>query len=369
MPVPSSYLPSRSDLLQVREAPGAHRVGLRAAVSVTVPVLLVLAVGHPQFAPYATFGAFTSLYGRTSQHLYRVQMQASAAVSLTLAVLTGVLVGSLDHPEWVTVLVAALIAATGDVIARANSYHPPGPLFMVFAFGTIAAIPQHVDDLWVAALVCGGSALFSMLVGVAGVALRPGQLRTVWQEAERLRASVTGSWKPLGLALSVVLAGSTAIALGIGHPYWAMIAAVAPMTAPHVTMQVTRGIQRTMGTTVGLVLAWILLAPHLSPWWTVVVVALLQFITELVVGRNYALACIFITPMALLMGTLGHRTDIGTLLFDRGVETLVGSAVAIALVLVGHHLRERHKDRVLDALDGLARSRFDRSGHKTHPGG
>ncbi|HIW29726.1 MAG TPA: FUSC family protein [Candidatus Luteococcus avicola] len=213
-------------------------------------------------------------------------MQASAAVSLTLAVLTGVLVGSLDHPEWVTVLVAALIAATGDVIARANSYHPPGPLFMVFAFGTIAAIPQHVDDLWVAALVCGGSALFSMLVGVAGVALRPGQLRTVWQEAERLRASVTGSWKPLGLALSVVLAGSTAIALGIGHPYWAMIAAVAPMTAPHVTMQVTRGIQRTMGTTVGLVLAWILLAPHLSPWWTVVVVALLQFITELVVGRK-----------------------------------------------------------------------------------
>lgn len=68
----------------------------------------------------------------------------------------------------------------------------------------------------------------------------------------------------------------------------------------------------------------------------VLVVVVLQVGTELVVGRNYALALLFITPMALLMGQLGSSQDAGRLLLDRGVETLIGGLVAIGLLVVEH---------------------------------
>lgn len=84
-----------------------------------------------------------------------------------------------------------------------------------------------------------------------------------------------------------------------------------------------------------------LLTLGLGPVATVLVVVVLQVLTELVVGRNYGLAMLFITPMALLMGQLAAPRPAGSLLLDRGVETVVGGLVAIAIVLLEESLRRR----------------------------
>jgi hypothetical protein len=57
---------------------------------------------------------------------------------------------------------------------------------------------------------------------------------------------------------------------------------------------------------------------------------------ELLVGRNYALALLFITAMALLMSQLGTSQPTGDLLLDRGVESAIGAAAAIVLLVVEH---------------------------------
>jgi len=49
------------------------------------------------------------------------------------------------------------------------------------------------------------------------------------------------------------------------------------------------------------------------------------------VGRNYAIALIAVTPLALLMIQLVAPAPAGELLVDRGVETLIGAAVGILL--------------------------------------
>jgi hypothetical protein len=41
----------------------------------------------------------------------------------------------------------------------------------------------------------------------------------------------------------------------------------------------------------------------------VLAVVVLQVVTELLVGRNYALALLFITPMAMLMGQIAAPPD------------------------------------------------------------
>ena len=313
-------------LLHVRPVRGAHRVALRVGISVLVPLLTVLAVGHPGWSVYAVFGAFTSFYGRNHVHLSRAAMQASAGATLAVAIVLGVLVGSLESRAWVAVPVAAAVAAVGAVLAAAQDWHPPGPLFLVFAFGAVASAPHALSDVPVAAVVAGLSSLFALLVGNVGSVVRrqrsrPARLAHVW------------SWEPLRYALAVAVAGGTATAVGIGHPYWAMVAAVAPLSAEGVTAQLVRAGHRIIGTLLGLLISAVLLAPELSPYATVLVVAALQIVTELLVGRNYGLALLFITPMALLMGQLAAARPVGQLLFDRGVETVIGAAVGGALVL------------------------------------
>ncbi|MCW3843613.1 FUSC family protein [Micromonospora yasonensis] len=321
-------------LLHVRRVPGAHRVALRAGVSVLVPLLAVLAAGHPEWSVYAVFGAFTSLYGRNHVHLSRAAMQASAGAALTGSIVLGVLVGSAPSRAWVAVPVAAAVAALGAVLAAAQDWHPPGPLFLVFAVGAVASAPHVLADVPVAAAVAGLSSLFALLVGNVGSLFRR-------QRSRPARLAYGWSWQPARYALAVLLAGGTATAVGIGHPYWAMVAAVAPLSAEGLTAQLVRAAHRILGTLLGLLISAVLLAPHLSAYATVLVVAVLQIVTELLVGRNYGLALLFITPMALLMGQLAVARPAGPLLFDRGVETAIGAVIGGAIVLGEPWLRAR----------------------------
>ncbi|WP_204164717.1 FUSC family protein [Nocardioides daejeonensis] len=78
--------------------------------------------------------------------------------------------------------------------------------------------------------------------------------------------------------------------------------------------------------------AALLLALQLGPVGVVLTVIVLQFVTEMLVGKNYGLALLFITPLALLIGQLAVERPAGSLLLDRGIETLIGSAVALVMV-------------------------------------
>jgi hypothetical protein len=322
------------DFLHVREERGAHRVALRAGISVLVPLLTVVALGRPEWSPYAAFGAFTSLYGRNHVHLSRAVMQLSAGAALTVSVVLGVLVGCLDSRAWAGVAGAALVAAAGSAVASAQDWHPPGPLFLVFAFGAAASVPHVPSDVPVAALVAGAGALFAVFVGnVGGYARR--------QRSRPARLSWRWTWEPLRFAVAALVAGGVATASGIGHPYWAAVAAVAPLSAPDAAARVVRAGNRIIGTLFGLATSAALLALPLSPLVTVLVVAALQVVAELLVGRHYGLALLFITPIALLMGQIAAPRPTGELLFDRGVETVIGACVGMAIVLLAERARHR----------------------------
>jgi hypothetical protein len=323
----------------VRRIPPASGVAFRAGISVLVPLLAVVALGHLDWSPYAAFGAFTAIYGRNHVHLSRAAMQASAGAAFTASVIAGVLVGSGSSRAWVAVGAAAVVAAVGAALAKAQDWHPPGPMFLVFAFGAVASAPHVLADVPVAAGVTAASALFALVVGslaglVWGEPSRPSRPRSVW------------TWNSVRCAVAVLLAGGTATAVGIGHPYWAMVAAVAPLSAPGITHQVVRAGHRIVGTLGGLLTAAVVLTLALAPVPMVLAIAVLQVATEWLIGRNYALALLFITPMALLMGQIAAPRPVGSLLFDRAVETVIGAVIGLLIILAGVLLHRRAEGRV-----------------------
>ena len=63
-----------------------------------------------------------------------------------------------------------------------------------------------------------------------------------------------------------------------------------------------------------------------------VLVVVLQFVVELLVARHYALAVVFITPLALLQGALATGQldgPVAGLLAGRLIETAIGCTLAV----------------------------------------
>ena len=63
----------------------------------------------------------------------------------------------------------------------------------------------------------------------------------------------------------------------------------------------------------------------------VLLVAACSFGVELLVGRNYGIAMVFVTPLALLAVHLATPTPVEQLLVDRLVESIIGALIGIGV--------------------------------------
>ncbi|MFE2969703.1 FUSC family protein [Streptomyces sp. NPDC059340] len=166
-----------------------------------------------------------------------------------------------------------------------------------------------------------------------------------------------GPLAPIALrtALGCALAGYASLALGVGRPYWALVTA-ASLYQANVTLTWSRGVQRVVGNLIGVLLFAVLAPPaHLSQTVLVLLCLALNFGAEALIGRNYWLGSICVTPMALLITEFARVQQPGELMTDRVADTLVGALVGFAAAVVVTN--RRAGDRIEDALDAVERAR------------
>src|SRR5690606_27842978 len=96
------------------------------------------------------------------------------------------------------------------------------------------------------------------------------------------------------VALCAALAALLAHAAGWPYPAWAAIGAVAVLQGAHLPGAVHRAWQRTLGTIVGAFIAWSILSASPSFWTLLLAVAVLQILTESVIGFNYGFGQAFV---------------------------------------------------------------------------
>ncbi|MET4097219.1 FUSC family protein [Arthrobacter sp. UYCu712] len=340
-------------------APGNkdHQVALRCAAGVFVPLTTLVLLGRLDLAVFASFGAFTGIYGRHEPHAQRFVTQLRAGMLMLLIMLlaaltarTGVALGlSTTETIWMQVAATALVAGGCSLLVAFWRLRPAGSLFHIFAFAAIASIPSQ-PPLWQGMAVAVLTIALSLLIGMSARVAR--RRRTPWarpQAATLSPAEKRAAWlESLGYLVAAGLAGTIATLagerLGFGHNYWAMVAAVVPLAGHTTRHRVSRGVQRIVGTAVGLVLLAGILLLQPAPWQTVLVIAACQFGAEMFIARQYVLAQIFVTPLALISTLLVAPSAPGLLLRDRILETVIGAAVGIGVVLaptVWRRLRAR----------------------------
>ena len=325
-------------LVQLPPGPGPRlAIAVRAAVSIAVPFGALTLLGHEALGLQAASGAFIALFVAGAAAAERAKV-----LPLVGAVLLGcAALGTLLAPwHWLLNAGLVVVAILTSTLAFAFRLGPPGPVFFVLVYGLAANITAVIDGARITPpgpflLALSGGMLFSYLVALTPLVRRSERAR----EVRPLRELLPGPWvgpgeRELVLRIAVVAVLGAAVSVLFIDPhraYWTVSAGVAVVGLSAVRIHsLGRGLHRTVGTVLGAAL-YLAIAPLAQfPLALVLLFPLLQFMIEIVVVRNYALALVFITPLVLLItGAATGGGDLFGTAWERVLDTLIGSLIAI----------------------------------------
>jgi len=317
------------------------RAALRVGASVGLPLWALYASGHIHFAVYAAFGALTSLYGHSETIQRRVETQVVVGAALVATLAAAAVYSAAQGPEWLLSVMLAVVVVGAGTLGAVMGWVPRGEIFFILVLLVIAGIPLTADEILPAVATGAAAAGFSILL----TALEPNGAVDARSLALGVRRRTQAGSAALDrtrhaiviaiAALAVTGAWVLVLALDIGHPFWAPIAVAALMPALTPADALRRTIHLLSGTLGGVCIAAVLFAQEPGALALIIIIALCQAVAELVVARNYALALLFITPLAIGMSNLGRNLPWSPLLIERLVEAGLGAAVAVVAIIIG----------------------------------
>ena len=236
--------------------------------------------------------------------------------------------------------ILALLCGTLFYIVTVGDFGPPGALIFIFAASvsmgqvdTFASVLERTTATAVAA------ALAWLVVMITDV------FRHDTPAAQDWFKSRPASHKLIAVARMVLgsaVAAYVAYAFGGQHAGWAAMGAVAVLQGSHLHISMSRALQRTIGNVLGALLVALVLLSQPSVWTIIGLVALLSFATETIIGSNYGLGQVLVTPMALFMSYLAAPDLAGmAMVQERVVDTLIGTAVGICFAILFSTLDDR----------------------------
>lgn len=320
----------------------ATLAGLQAAVTAAIALPLVHLSPWPHLIGFASLGALVALFGRFAPSRRRLRILVLCGLCQVLAVGVMSAAAWLGAPMGLQMLILALACGVFLFVCVTGRFGAPGPLIFVFAAGASMSaglqFEQVVERMAATAIV----AALAWVVCAASEAFHqhPTDDHRFPQEPHhRLRSRLMAAARSaVGAGMAIFLS----TAFGANHPAWAAMGALAVMQGSHLHITMNRALQRMAGTVVGALLAWVLLMQEPSVWIVIAVLVVFQLLTEMVIGINYAVGQVLVTPMALLMTHLGAGQTVGPELApERVLDTMLGAAVGIIMSVLLSTLDDR----------------------------
>ncbi|MDB5489690.1 MAG: hypothetical protein JWQ58_3405 [Reyranella sp.] len=317
---------------------------IRVAVSVGLPLLALYAIGRLDLAVYAAFGGLAMLYGHSEPAKQRVESQIVAGTGLVVTIAVAMAYSAAQAPVAVLGVLLALTVIAAVTLGAVMRWMPRGEMFFVLVLLIIAAIPAKWESLPLAIAVGAGGAAFSVLLamlhligGPAGEPKPDGWRRRIvagYADLDRQQHLVLLATATLGVLAAWVLA----LALGIGHPFWAAVTVAALMPALAAKDVWRRTIYLMLGTLGGVAIATGLFSFNPGHLVLIAIIVVCQGIAEIAVSRNYGVALLFFCPLAIAMSNLSRDAPWPPILADRVFEAALGTAIAFLTIFVGRRI-------------------------------
>ncbi|MNU25638.1 hypothetical protein D3C71_139880 [compost metagenome] len=301
-----------------------------AALSVGIPLIVGLLTGNLKNSLVSSMGGLVILYYAPSLPLAsRMITLLTCAFGFMLSYTIGLF---FSFNPYVSAIIFGLWAMSVHWIVSFFKTKPPGNFFFIMMASMascqpfdLAAIPQKIGLL-------GLGSMLACLLGVAyGLLMLKKQAPASAQNISvTIRNNQYTSLVESGImGLFMFAALLTGHLLAFKNPYWIPISCLAVMQGVSRVHIWRRAVHRVIGTLVGLGLCWLALSISKTPLSICISIIILQFVVELLIGRHYALAVIFITPMTLLLAEAANPLvqDPNHLLSARITDILVGSLI------------------------------------------
>ncbi|TDY46263.1 fusaric acid resistance family protein [Alicyclobacillus sacchari] len=334
----------------VRKAPWPWRRAIGAGLCLFVPLLTATLAHRPLWGLLATIGGFTGIY-TAAIPLRRLALKL-AIVALGLSISLGLGTVSAGSPGTIAI-VFAFVGGCATFLCGSLQVAPPGPFFFIMAcaIGTGMPVEPTLAPERMGIALIGGTIAWIISMAIAwGLSLRQPHHQTepakhlmrrapVQIAAARLRLAihVRSPYMMAGIRMAVGICCAVlfAYALGNTRPYWVPIGCAATLIGTTVMGTIHRAMQRALGTTLGVFIAGAILSIHPSYIVLACIVFALQTVTELLIPRNYGLAVIFITPLALTITEIARvGMSVPALIHARFIDTLVGCGIGLVIRLL-----------------------------------
>lgn len=325
--------------------PGARNsvlAGLQVAISALIALPLIQLSPFSHLIGFASLGTLVALFGRFAPRARRGWIVFLCILCQAGTVFTMSLVAWFGTPFVLQILLLALMCGLLFYLVTAGDFGPPGALIFIFAASVSMGSVESFEQVLQRTAATGAAAVLAWVIcmltevlrhrdggiGVGGVPHRP--------LSHQLVAVVR-------IIIGASFAALVAYGFGASHAGWAAMGAVAVLQGAHLHINMSRALQRTGGNFLGAILVALLLSAEPSVWTVIVLVALLSFGTEAIIGANYGLGQILVTPMALLMMYLAEPGVAGVAMAqERVFDTLVGAFIGMVLGVVFSTLDDRN---------------------------
>ncbi len=334
------------DSLRLAKQPywrNASLAGLQSAAAAAIALPLVYLSPWSHLIGYAALGTLVALFGRYAPPRTRNRILLFSALCQTLAVFVMSAAGWLGLALAAKLVLLALACGIFYFVAIAGRFGPPGPLIFIFAAG---AAMRDVTSLQVVLERSAATAVVALLAWAICAATEHFRHHPPREDAAPAppprppRALLVASTRS---AVAAGIAAFTSYAFGADYPFWAAMGALAVLQGAHLHIGMNRALQRMAGTVVGALLVWLILAQDPSVWTIFAILIVLQYVTEIIIGINYGLGQILVTPMALLMTRLAVPDAGGAaIVSERILDTLLGAVIGIAIAVLWSSLAERY---------------------------
>lgn len=328
-------------------------VGVPIRVGIAVGFVLVVGglIGARDVAGFAALGALVSAFCRPDPYSVRVGRLTALGIGIIASVIVGSVLGVANASPALEVTTIALWGGLAALLIGTLRVAGPGAVVFVFAANGAMGFAADLSDLTRAAVATGVGAICGALASLA-----PWLARGAWNrirghvddapEAGSAAVRYESIWTTMRrrpdhallvnagrIVAAIAASAALAMAVGLSHPMWAAMGAMAAMQGVSYHITVQRGLQRLLGNIAGAVIAAALLGLGLGYWGAVVAIVACQIAAEIWAPVNYAIASTAVTPMALLLTALSAGLTPEAAI-DRVADTLIGIVVGIVIAAV-----------------------------------
>ena len=324
--------------------------GMQTGLTAVIALVAVYLSPWSSMVGFAGIGSLIALYGRMESHAGRNRMLLQAAFIQTASVLI------MSSAKWAGVplpgllLLLSLACGVYLFICVTGRYGAPGPLIFVFAAGSAIGGDVTQQVVIERTLVTGAAGLLGWFICFATAFLR--HTPTAEREFPQVPPAPPISHRLIASARTFFSAAIAVFVVryifGADFPAWAAMGALAVTQGPHLHISMNRAMHRMVGTTIGATLAWAVLQFNPNIWAMIALIGICQVVTEILIGRNYALGQMFVAPMALLTTHLAAPwIPSHAMVPERVIDTIIGACIGLILAVIMSSMDER---RHLDAL-------------------